>query len=312
MLNPPNHQSSLLERIASGAILISDGATGTYLQEQGLEAGGCPELFNVDRPEVVKQMARAYFDAGSDIVSTNSFGGSRYMLSKYGCGDRVEELNRRGAELARSVAPPGHFAMGSIGPTGEFLKPSGTATDQDMIDVFGEQARGLAAGGVDGFCIETMSDLGETILAIRACKETTKLPVLATLVFAKGPRGFFTMMGVTPAQGAVQLADAGADIVGSNCGLAIEQMIEIIAAMRAATDKPIVAHVNAGIPKIERGCIVYPDTPEHMAPQYTQLVDAGAAIVGGCCGTDPDYIRAIARVLRGAPKTVDDPQPYTR
>ena len=293
------NQSEFLDRINSGAILLSDGATGTYLQENGLEPGGCPEIFNVDRPEVVKQMALAYFDAGADIVETNSFGGSRYMLKKYGCGDRVEELNRRGAEAARSVAPSGGFVVGSIGPTGEFLKPSGTATEEELFAAFAEQARGLAAGGVDGFCIETMSDLGETILAIRAAKEVAGLPVLATLVFDKGPRGFFTMMGVTPAQAAAKLTEAGADVVGSNCGLAIEQMIEIVTAMRAATEKPIVAQVNAGIPKIEGGRIVYPDTAEHMAPQYPRLVEAGATIVGGCCGTGPAHISAIAETLRG-------------
>ena len=162
--------STLLERIAAGDTLVSDGATGTYLQAHGLEPGGCPELMNDTHPEVIQQMARDYYDAGSDLVETNSFGGNRYMLAKYGQGDRVEELNSKGAELARSVAPEGCFVIGSIGPTGEFLEPTGVATEAEMYAAFCEQVRGLAAGGVDGFCVETMSDVGEISLAIKAVK----------------------------------------------------------------------------------------------------------------------------------------------
>ncbi len=291
--------AGFLETIKQGRVLISDGATGTYLQANGLEPGGCPEEFNASHPEVVRQMAANYFEAGSDMVETNSFGGSRYMLKKYDHGDRVEELNRLGAEHARSAAPPGRFVLGSIGPTGEFLEPNGSATESEMLDAFAEQARGLAAGGVDAFCIETMSDLGEIALAIRACKEQTGLPVVATMTFDKGPRGFFTMMGTTPADAAVKLAEAGADVVGSNCGLPIEAMLEIITAMRAATDSPILTHINAGIPKIEKGVIVYPDTPEHMAADMPKIVAAGANVVGGCCGTGPDHVRAFVKALRG-------------
>ncbi|MAE66113.1 MAG: methionine synthase [Phycisphaeraceae bacterium] len=290
--------SSLAERIASGDLLISDGATGTWLQANGLEAGGCPEAMNESHPDTIRRMAADYFGAGSDMVETNSFGGSRYMLAKYGRGDDVEKLNRLAAEHARHAAQSGHFVVGSIGPTGEFLEPNGTATEQDMLEVFAEQARGLAAGGVDGFCIETMSDMGEIALAIRAAKETG-LPVMATLTFDKGPRGFFTMFGITPEGAAEQLSEAGADVVGSNCGIAIDSMIEIIGRMRQATDKPILTHVNAGIPKIEGGKIIYPDTPEQMAPAYSRLVEAGANILGGCCGTGPDHIRAIVSELRG-------------
>ena len=290
--------ADFLQPIASRDLLISDGATGTYLQVHGLEPGGCPEEFNDIEPDVVRQMAADYFAAGSDMVETNSFGGSRYMLAKYGHAERVEELNRLGAELAREAAPPGCFVLGSIGPTGEFLEPMGIATEQDMVEVFAEQSRGLAAGGGDAICIETMSDLGETTLAIRAAKETTGLPVVATMTFDRGPRGLFTMMGVTPGQAAEELARAGADIVGSNCGIAIGDMIEIIAAMRAATDRPILTHVNAGIPRIEGLEIVYPDSPEFMAEQMERVVEAGADIIGGCCGTSPDHVRAFVERLR--------------
>ncbi|MBD15322.1 MAG: methionine synthase [Planctomycetaceae bacterium] len=290
--------STLLEQLATGSVLLSDGATGTYLQEHGLEPGGCPELMNDTHPEVVGQMAANYFAAGSNMVETNSFGGSRYMLAKYDLGDRVEELNCKGAELARQAAPAGCYVLGSIGPTGEFLEPNGTATEESMYEVFCEQARGLAAGGVDAICIETMSDLGETTLALKASKDTTGLPVITTLCFDKGPRGYFTMMGITPEVAAEKLGEAGADIVGSNCGLPISAMIEIITAMRSATTRPILTHVNAGIPNIVSGEIVYPDQPEVMAAQLPALVEAGANIVGGCCGTSPDHVRAFAKAVQ--------------
>ena len=295
--------SKLLDRIAAGEILISDGATGTYLQDHGLPPGDCPEEFNASHPEVVRQMAVNYFEAGSDMVETNSFGGSRSMLKKYSYDDHVEEWNRLAAEHTRSAAPDGRFVLGSIGPTGEFLEPNGPMTEQEMYEVFAEQSRGLAAGGVDAFCIETMSDYGEISLAIRAVKETTGLPVIATMCFDKGPRGYFTMMGITPAAAARQLSEAGADIVGSNCGIAMEQMIEIIAAMRESTDKPILTHVNAGLPTIVNGEIVYPHTPKHMALLLPKLVEAGANIVGGCCGTSPEHIRKFAQVLRESRET---------
>ena len=293
--------SRLLNRIATGELLISDGATGTYLQNNGLEPGGCPEEFNASRPEVIRGMAAAYFEAGSDMVETNSFGGSRYMLAKYGHGDRVEEWNRLAAELAREAAPEGCFVLGSIGPTGEILEEkAGTADAGEMYEVFAEQARGLAAGGVDAVCVETMSDAtGEMKLAIRAVKEATGLPVVATVCYDRGPRGLFTMMGDTPQSAAETLAEAGADVVGSNCGIAIGDMIEVITAMRQATDLPILTHINAGIPRIEAGAIVYPDTPELMAEQLDRVVEAGANIIGGCCGTGPEHVRAFVSHLRG-------------
>lgn len=290
--------SDLLKRLAGGEVLISDGASGTYLQAHGLEAGGCPELFNLEQPDVVRGMARAYFEAGSDMVETNSFGGTRFMLKKYGQGERVVEINRLAAELARAAAPEGRFVLGSIGPTGEMLKPSGVVTEDEMYAAFAEQARGLAAGGVDAFCVETMSDLGEASLAIRAAHDVSSLPVMATMTFDKGPRGLFTMMGVRPDGAAEGLAEAGAEVVGTNCGLPIEPVIEIVAAMRQATDRPILAHVNAGLPRIIKGQIVYPDTPDEMGPAWPRLVAAGANVVGGCCGTGPDHIRAIVRSLR--------------
>ncbi len=290
---------SILDRLARGDVLISDGATGTYLQQHGLEAGGCPEEFNASHPEVVKGMARAYFDAGSDMVLTNSFGGSRFMQKKYGYGDRVSEFNRLAAEHACSQVPAGRYVVGSVGPTGEFLEPLGEVSEAEMLDAFVEQIVALEQGGVDAVDIETMTAVEESTLAIRAAKENTSLPVIATMVFDKGPRGFFTMMGVTPERAVKELSDAGADIVGINCGNGIDIMIEIAKEIRQHTDSYILVHANAGIPAIKGGEIVYPESPEFMAERFKALVDVGVNIVGGCCGTGPEHISALVKILRG-------------
>ena len=202
-------QMSLLDRLKQGDLLISDGATGTYLQDHGLESGGCPEEFNSAHPEVVQGMARDYFDAGSDLVLTNSFGANRFMLEKYGHGRRVAELNRLAAQHARSQAPLGRDVLGSIGPTGEFLEPLGPVSQSEMLEAFAEQALALEEGGADGVVIETMTALEEATLAIKAAKENTNLIVMCTMTFDPGPRGFFTMMGVTPKQAVQELSDAG-------------------------------------------------------------------------------------------------------
>ena len=287
------------ERLAQGGFLISDGATGTYLQQHGLEPGGCPEAFNATHPDVVKGMAKAYFDAGSDMVLTNSFGGSKFMQKKYGFGERVHEFDRLAAEHARSQMPAGCYVIGSVGPTGEFLEPLGEVSEAEMYDAFVEQITALEEGGADGVVIETMTAVEESALAIRAAREHTNLTVIATMTFDKGPRGFFTMMGVSPERGVKALEGAGADIVGANCGNGIDVMVELARELRAATDGYLVIHSNAGIPAIKGGQIVYPETPEYMAERFETLVhDVGINIVGGCCGTAPDHIRALVDTLR--------------
>jgi len=291
--------SPLLERLERGEPMISDGATGTYLQSHGLEPGGCPEEFNASHPELVKGMSKEYFEAGSDMVLTNSFGGSRFMLNKYGHVGRVREFNTLASQNARSVAPAGGLVAGSVGPTGEFLEPLGPVTEAEMLDAFAEQVTALEEGGADAIIIETMTALEEASLAIRATKENTGLPVIATMTFDKGPRGFFTMMGVQPARAATELSAAGADIVGANCGNGIDAMIEIARDMRDAVDGYLLIHSNAGIPAIRQGQIVYPETPEYMAERFKILADIGINIFGGCCGTTPSHIRALSQALRG-------------
>jgi len=288
----------ILDRLAAGDTLIFDGATGTYLQNNGLEPGGSPELMNASNPDVIKGMAKHYFDAGSDIVLTNTFGGNKFMLERYGAGDRLFELNRLAAEHARSVAPEGKFVSGSIGPTGEFIEPLGTATEDELYDTFAEMCKAFEVGGADAVMIETQLAIEEAAIAVRAAKENTGLVVMATMVFDKGPRGYFTMMGVTPEQAVEGLEEAGADVVGTNCGNGIERMVEIATRMRAATDKYLVVQSNAGLPIIKKGETCYLETPEFMAKYYRQLADLPINILGGCCGTTADHIRALIQSVR--------------
>ena len=289
--------AALLERLRQGQVLISDGATGTFLQQHGLEPGGCPEEFNASRPEVVKEMTRQYFAAGSDMALTNSFGGSVYMQKKYGYGERVVEFNRLAAEHARSQAPEGRFVVGSVGPTGEFLEPLGPVSESEMYEAFVEQVKALEAGGADGVVVETMTAVEEAALAVRAARENTSLVVMATMVFDKGPRGFFTMMGVTPERAVHAMQDAGAHVVGSNCGNGIDNMVDIARRMRAETEGFMLIHSNAGIPAMRGGQIIYPESPEYMAEKFRELADIGVNIIGGCCGTGPAHIRALAAAV---------------
>ena len=289
--------TALLDRLDS-ELLVFDGATGTYLQQNGLEPGGCPELMNADAPETIRRMAREYFEAGSDIVLTNTFGGNRYRLKHYDAEDRVAELNQLAAEHAKSQANGDQFVAGSVGPTGEFIEPLGTASESDMYEAFAEQVTALEAGGADAVMIETQMVLEEAQIAIRATRENTSLVVMATMVFDLGPRGFFTMWGTTPEQAAAGLVEAGADVVGSNCGNGIDKMIDIARAMRAVTDCKLAIQSNAGIPELVGGEIVYPESPDYMAERYQTLADVPVQLLGGCCGTTPDHIRALAQAVR--------------
>ncbi len=295
--NSTNGPDALLRRLRDGELLISDGATGTFLQQHGLEPGGCPEEFNASHPDVVREMARRYFDAGSDLVLTNSFGGTVFMQKKYGYGERVAEFNRQAAEHARSQAPEGRFVVGSVGPTGEFLEPLGPVSETEMYEAFVEQIKSLEAAGADGVVVETMTAVEEAALAVRAARENTELVVMATMVFDKGPRGFFTMMGITPERAVHAMEEAGAHVVGSNCGNGIDNMVDIARRMRSETDGYLLIHSNAGIPAMRNGQIVYPETPEYMAERFRDLAELGVNIIGGCCGTGPEHIRALATAV---------------
>ncbi|HEY3332101.1 MAG TPA: homocysteine S-methyltransferase family protein [Capsulimonadaceae bacterium] len=291
----------LLERLAAGEILISDGAMGTVLQANGLEPGESPESWCVTRPDIVQGIARSYVAAGSDIIETNSFGGTHFKQREYGLADSADAFNIAAVKLAkREIAGKGYVAA-SIGPTGQIVEDEGgDVTVDEMYDSFARQVVALADGGADALCIETMSSITEATQAIRAAKRNSTLPVICTFTFEGGSRGFRTMMGLTPEAASIAAVEAGADIVGANCGNGIDNMIAIAASIRAALPAvPILIHANAGMPVLENGKSVFKETPQHMASRVPDLIAAGANIIGGCCGTTPEHITAMARAARG-------------
>jgi 5-methyltetrahydrofolate--homocysteine methyltransferase len=261
----------------------------------GLEVGEAPEQLNLEHPETVQKVAAAYVAAGSEIILTNSFGGSPFKLDKAGLGDEVEAVNRAAAEISRAAAGDDVCVFASVGPTGEFLEPLGLVTEQDMIEAFSRQVSALAAGGADAILIETMSDLGEAVAAVKAVHESTELPAAVSMTFEQGQKELATMMGVKPAEAAETLSETGADIIGSNCGGGIEQIIEVIGRMAPEIDGPVWAKPNAGLPELVDGETVFRETPEEMAAHFDELVDAGATIIGGCCGTTPAHIEMFVQ-----------------
>ena len=291
---------SILARLAQGEILVSDGAMGTFLHAQGLGPRECPESWCVTRPVVVEGVASAYLAAGADMVETNSFGGNSFRLGQYQLSDRAREFNVAAATLARKAAGATAYVAASVGPTAQFAKEEGgKASREQLRESFAEQMKALAEGGADALCIETLSSLIEATEAIRAAKEVSDLPVFCTFTFDRKKRGFFTMMGVTPEQAARSAMEAGADVIGANCGNGIENMIEITRQMRAASSGvPILIHANAGMPVMEDGKAVFKETPAFMASRVEELIRAGANIIGGCCGTTPDHIAAIKSAVR--------------
>lgn len=291
--------SSLLKALESGKILISDGAWGTFLQQRGLQPGECPELWNIDHKEDVFAIAKSYIDAGADMILTNSFGGSPYKLSHYGLENRAAELNEAAAAISREAAGSDHFVLGSIGPTGAILM-MGQLSEEEMYEGFSIQAEALKKGGVDAVCIETMSAVDEAVIAIRAAKEAAGLEVVCTFTFEKTVKGDFrTMMGVTPQEMVAAVKDAGASIIGTNCGNGFDQMIEIVKEIRTAEPAiPVLVHANAGKPEYRDGETVFPENPAHMAARVKELIQSGANIIGGCCGTTPAHIHALAEEVR--------------
>ncbi len=290
--------NKLLELVEAKGILISDGAWGTLLQAQGLNPGECPELWNIQHPEKVKAVAQAYVNAGADLIETNSFGASRFKLNHYGLGDQTSEINRRAAEISRSAAGNASLVMGSVGPTGVMLL-MGEVSPEELYDAFKEQVIALEAGGAQAICIETMTDLEEATLAVRAAKDHTSLEVICTMTFDKTIQGDFkTMMGVDPAQMLERLLAAGVDVIGTNCGNGMENMIPIVQEIRKInTSIPILVHANAGLPELRDGKNFFNETPEVTASFLPELIASGANIIGGCCGTTPAHIEKIKQTV---------------
>ena len=288
----------VLDKIAGGKVLVSDGAWGTFLHQKGLKADECPESWNLQRPDDVLEIASSYVEAGADIILTNSFGASPLKLEGYGLEAQTIELNRSAAELSKKAAGDRALVMGSMGPTGKMVM-MGEVSPQEVFNGFMEQAKGLADGGVDGIVIETMTDPEEAKLAIEAVKKVTNLDVGCTFTFSRNQDGVYrTMMG-TDVEAYLEMAlSAGADIIGANCGNGTAGMIEIVKVIRALDpDIPLLIHANAGLPIYQDGKTVFPESANEMSSQIEELVKAGANIVGGCCGTTPEHIRQIVQIL---------------
>ncbi|MDA2963001.1 MAG: homocysteine S-methyltransferase family protein [Actinomycetota bacterium] len=277
------------------ATLTSDGAMGTMLQARGLTDGGAPELWNVEKPEEIEAVLEAYAAAGSNFITTNTFGGTRGRLAMHGLEERLFELNKAGAQIARRVADrhPGCFVMGDIGPSGDLMEPMGTMSVESGQALFAEQIRGLVAGGIDAILIETMSDLGEVEAAIKAAQEVApNLPIIATMSFDTNLR---TMMGVKPAMAVQQLATLGVRIIGANCGRGTDEMAVIAQDMVNARPEGvfIITQSNAGLPKLQGDEFIYDGTPEELGKYAAQMKAMGVNIVGSCCGSSPAHTAAI-------------------
>ncbi len=285
----------LIEHLVALGTVLTDGAWGTELQRQGLGVGECPDAWNLSHPDQVEGVARAYVEAGSRIILTNTFGGSRISLAKHGLAKQVAAINRAGVEISRRATAGKAKVFASMGPSGVMLM-MGEVSAAQVQEVFAEQASAIAEGGADGIVIETMSDVAEARLAVMAAKQTG-LPVVVCMTFDSGKDHDRTMMGQTPEQAAEELTDAGADVIGSNCGRGIEGFVEICRRLHVATDRPIWIKANAGLPEMVNGLVTYAQTPEQFAQFVLPLVQAGASFVGGCCGTNPDFIRATSEVL---------------
>jgi 5-methyltetrahydrofolate--homocysteine methyltransferase len=287
--------------LAKKRTVIFDGAMGTMLMAAGLKAGESPELWNIEKPSLVTDIHRNYYEAGSDVVHTNTFGGNAVKLADQGLADKMERINEEAAKLAGEACPAGKFIAGDIGPTGKLLKPLGDLVIEEAEEAFFRQAQALLKGGVDLISIETMFSLDEALAALRAAKRLGDVLVVAALTFNRTKKGFFTMMGEGVSQAVSAFENAGADVIATNCSLGSRDMIDLTKELRGATKKPILIQPNAGKPITQKGVTSYQQTPAEFAQDGKAIKNSGADMIGGCCGTNPEFIRALARSLGNLP-----------
>jgi 5-methyltetrahydrofolate--homocysteine methyltransferase len=313
---------SLKERISEGLFLL-DGAMGTQLIARGIEAGVCSDYLNIESPDIIFEIHQAYFRAGSDAVLTNTFGANKYALARHGLSDKVKEINTAAAKIARRAAGAGKYVLGDIGPSGDFLQPLGNLEPEELKNAFAEQAEALLAGGVDGFIIETETSLDEATIAVEAVKQASRdLPVFVSFAFDRVAGDFRTMMGVDIKSAATKMVSLGVDAVGFNCGaVSLDEYVTLaeefakllagksdVAVPATAKQTPniklgakrvlLLAEPNAGKPELVDGRTVYKVTPEDFAAAAEKIYSAGVNIIGGCCGTTPEHIRALAERLK--------------
>jgi 5-methyltetrahydrofolate--homocysteine methyltransferase len=283
--------------LAQFRTVLGDGAMGTMLQIKGLKMGACPEAWNLEHADLVEAVHRDYRAAGSDYLTTNTFGANPIKLGRFGLEARLGEIVDRGVEAARLAAGEACMVAGSVGPTGAILEPYGDTPAEAMRAAFRTAAKALDRAGVDFLLVETMTDINEARLAIEAACEVSSKPVVATMAFARGAKGYRTVMGTSPEDAAKGMVEAGAHMVGTNCVGGMSEAAGIMEIMVPAAGVPTIAQPNAGLPEVKGDAVVYPETPEAMAEELETLLATGVSVVGGCCGTTPDHIRALARLL---------------
>ena len=279
-----------------------DGAMGTQLIARGL-VGKAPELWNLEQPDLIKEIHKAYVLAGAEVIQTNTFGANRLKLKTAGLEGKLIELNQQAVEIAKSASGGKALVAGDIGPTGEMMAPIGSLSSELAEEVFAEQAEVLAKSGVDLFSIETMFDLEEMKSAIRGIKKVAPgIPIVAEMTFKKTARGFFTMMGISPEQAIKGMEEAGADVVGANCSIGPEKMVELVNQMRKITDSWLIVQANAGEPRLEGEKEIYEYGAEEFADYAIKMFEAGADAIGACCGSNPEFIRLMVERFEGGKK----------
>ena len=290
--------TKFFERLKQNKVLVSDGAIGSLLFEKGLNPGDCPERFNLERPEILAEIAQAYLRAGADIIQTNTFGASPLKLSDYNLDDKTEEINQKAVEIVKQVVDSKALVSGSVGPTGKMLFPYGDIEPSAMKDNYKRQIGVLIKSDVDLLCMETMTDLNEAVIAVQSARELSQdIPIITTMTFDVIPQGCVTIMGNRVPDVCDKLEETGANVIGSNCGNGTKNMITIAEEFIANSQLPIIIQSNAGIPTVISDQVIYQETPEEFADFTNILIELGVSIIGGCCGTTPDHIKAISQIV---------------